>query len=692
MNKKYYLEGLDCASCLKKIEDDLRKSDLVEDVVINFTSKTITIQVQTDNDLKNLVQTTINKYENNIVVKEMHEEQDQHRLDKKEYSILILGVLVFIIVSFIKFNNIIELVLYITAYLLIGYKVVFTAIKNIFNKQFFDENFLMTVATIGAFSIQEYPEAVAVMLFYQVGELFQTLAVNKSRRSIKALLNLKPDFAKLVTADGIKKLDPDLIKIDDEIIVKVGEKIPLDAVVISGKSYVDNSALTGESKPVFVTVDSQVYAGTINQTAVLNLRVVKLASESTVSKILDLVENASNKKAKTENFITKFAHYYTPVVVLIALFMAVVLPLVLQDPFSVWINRGLVFLVVSCPCALVLSIPLGFFGGLGKASHDGILVKGSNYLEALNKIDTVVLDKTGTLTKGNFKVIKINNVSKLSDLEILKYAAHAEIYSTHPIAKSIVEAYGQELDEKLVSNYEELAGQGTKLQINGKDILLGNEDLLKKNQVNYEACNQVGTIVYLVIDNEYAANLVIADELKDDAIMAISNLKALGIKNIVMLTGDNEVVAKEISTQVGLTNYYANLHPSDKLDKLEEIMSNKKTNGAVLFVGDGINDAPVLTRADVGISMGGLGSDAAVEASDIVILNDEPSKIVTAINIANKTRRIVWQNIYFALGLKLLVLILATFGVATIWEAVFADVGVSLIAVLNASRILKIRK
>lgn len=692
MNKKYYLEGLDCASCLKKIEDDLRKSDLVEDVVINFTSKTITIQVQTDNDLKNLVQTTINKYENNIVVKEMHEEQDQHRLDKKEYSILILGVLVFIIVSFIKFNNIIELVLYITAYFLIGYKVVFTAIKNIFNKQFFDENFLMTVATIGAFSIQEYPEAVAVMLFYQVGELFQTLAVNKSRRSIKALLNLKPDFANLVTADGIKKLDPDLIKIDDEIIVKVGEKIPLDAVVISGKSYVDNSALTGESKPVFVTVDSQVYAGTINQTAVLNLKVVKLASESTVSKILDLVENASNKKAKTENFITKFAHYYTPVVVLIALFMAVVLPLVLQDPFSVWINRGLVFLVVSCPCALVLSIPLGFFGGLGKASHDGILVKGSNYLEALNKIDTVVLDKTGTLTKGNFKVIKINNVSKLSDLEILKYAAHAEIYSTHPIAKSIVEAYGQELDEKLVSNYEELAGQGTKLQINGKDILLGNEDLLKKNQVNYEACNQVGTIVYLVIDNEYAANLVIADELKDDAIMAISNLKALGIKNIVMLTGDNEVVAKEISTQVGLTNYYANLHPSDKLDKLEEIMSNKQTNGAVLFVGDGINDAPVLTRADVGISMGGLGSDAAVEASDIVILNDEPSKIVTAINIANKTRRIVWQNIYFALGLKLLVLILATFGVATIWEAVFADVGVSLIAVLNASRILKIRK
>ncbi|QSF47769.1 cadmium-translocating P-type ATPase [Paenibacillus tianjinensis] len=583
-----------------------------------------------------------------------------------------------------------EVVLFSIAYLVIGGNIVLQAIKNILRGQVFDEYFLMSVATIGAFAIQQYPEGVAVMLFYQVGELFQSIAINRSRKSISALLDIRPDYANLKIGNETKRVTPEEVNIGDHIVVKPGEKVPLDGVVIDGSSAVDTSALTGESMPREVEVKSEVLGGFINKNGVLTVEVTKLFGESTVSKILELVENASSKKAPTEKFISKFARYYTPVVVIVALLLAVVPPLVLSGAtFSDWIYRALVFLVISCPCALVVSIPLGFFGGIGAASKTGILVKGSNYLEALNNVKYVVFDKTGTLTKGAFKVTGINPAGELSKDELLEYAAFAELHSTHPIAESIRVAYGKEIREDQLEGYNEISGHGIQVKVQGKEVLAGNIKLMNKYSISFETPNEAGTVIHVAIEKKYAGYIVISDEIKDDSAKAIRSLKELGIKKIVMLTGDAKAVGDSVGQQLGIDEVHAELLPQHKVEEIEKLMQSKSPKEKIIFVGDGINDTPVLARADVGIAMGGLGSDAAIEAADIVIMTDEPSKISTAIRIAKRTRRIVWQNIIFALSVKAIFLLLGAFGFATMWEAVFSDVGVTVIAVLNAMRILR---
>ncbi len=583
-----------------------------------------------------------------------------------------------------------EVVLFSIAYLVIGGNIVLQAIKNILRGQVFDEYFLMSVATIGAFAIQQYPEGVAVMLFYQVGELFQSIAINRSRKSISALLDIRPDYANLKIGNETKRVTPEEVNIGDHIVVKPGEKVPLDGVVIDGSSAVDTSALTGESMPREVEVKSEVLGGFINKNGVLTVEVTKLFGESTVSKILELVENASSKKAPTEKFISKFARYYTPVVVIVALLLAVVPPLVLSGAtFSDWIYRALVFLVISCPCALVVSIPLGFFGGIGAASKTGILVKGSNYLEALNNVKYVVFDKTGTLTKGAFKVTGINPAGELSEDELLEYAAFAELHSTHPIAESIRVAYGKEIREDQLEGYNEISGHGIQVKVQGKEVLAGNIKLMNKYSISFETPNEAGTVIHVAIEKKYAGYIVISDEIKDDSAKAIRSLKELGIKKIVMLTGDAKAVGDSVGQQLGIDEVHAELLPQHKVEEIEKLMQSKSPKEKIIFVGDGINDTPVLARADVGIAMGGLGSDAAIEAADIVIMTDEPSKISTAIRIAKRTRRIVWQNIIFALSVKAIFLLLGAFGFATMWEAVFSDVGVTVIAVLNAMRILR---
>ncbi|MEZ7933894.1 MAG: heavy metal translocating P-type ATPase, partial [Sulfurospirillum sp.] len=552
----------------------------------------------------------------------------------------------------------------------------------------FDENFLMGLATVGAFSIGEYPEGVSVMLFFRIGEFFQDLAVDRSRKSITKLMDIRPDFANLQTANGEEKVSPNEVIVGSRIIVKPGEKIPLDGIIIEGRSTLDTSALTGESLPKEVNKNDEVLSGTINKTGVLIVETTKLFSESTVSKILDLVQNASSKKAKTEQFITQFAKYYTPFVVISAALLAFLPPLLMEDALlSEWFRRSLVFLVVSCPCALVVSIPLSFFGGIGGASKNGILVKGGNFLEALNSVDTVVLDKTGTLTKGVFSVTSITALQGYSEEDVLHLAALAEMHSNHPIALSIKRAYTKPL-EAVVSSYEELAGYGVKALIDGKRVLAGNGKLLLDQNIKHEVLSTPDTIVYIVVEGVLAGYLTIADEPKEDSERAILALKALGIKEIVMLTGDNKETAKKVATELGITQVEAELLPHQKVQKLEEIMARKSGKGKTVFVGDGINDAPVLARSDIGIAMGGVGSDAAIEAADVVIMTDEISKVATALKIARKTHVIVWQNIIFALGVKGAILIMGAFGVATMWEAVFGDVGVALIAVLNATRVL----
>ena len=588
-------------------------------------------------------------------------------------------------------NEWLQIALFIISYIIVGGDVVKRAVKNIFKGQVFDENFLMSIATIGAFFIGEYPEGVAVMLFYQVGELFQSYAVGKSRKSIASLMDIRPDYANVKKGDELVKVDPDEVQIGDIIVIKAGEKIPLDGKVIEGSSMIDTSALTGESIPREVEVGSDILSGCININGVITAEVTKEFGESTVSKILDLVENASSKKSNSEQFITKFARYYTPVVVIIAVFLAIIPPLVIDGAtFSDWIYRALAFLVVSCPCALVISIPLSFFGGIGGASKKGILVKGSNYLEALAETEIVVFDKTGTLTKGVFNVQEIHPEG-VSKEELLELTAYVESYSNHPISLSLKRAYGKEIDNGRISDVEEISGHGVIATVDGKKVMAGNIKLMKMMDIPYFKGELIGTAVHVAVNNKYIGYIVIADEVKEDSAQAIKELKAANIKQTVMLTGDNKSVGSKVAKELGLDKVYAELLPADKVEKLEELFSQKSTKGKLAFVGDGINDAPVLARADIGIAMGGLGSDAAIEAADIVIMTDEPSKIATAMKISKKTLKIANQNIVFAIGIKIIVLILSAFGLATMWAAIFADVGVTIIAVLNAFRALNVK-
>lgn len=585
--------------------------------------------------------------------------------------------------------------LFLLAYLIVGGDVLFSAGKNILRGQVFDENFLMGLATLGAFGIGEYPEGVAVMLFYQIGELFQSYAVNVSRESIASLMDIRPDYANVQRDGMLKQVDPESVSVGDIIVVKPGERIPLDGMVTEGVSSVDTSALTGESLPRDLSEGSEALSGCINLSGLLSIKVTKEFGESTVSKILDLVENASSKKAKAESFITKFARYYTPIVVIGALLLAIVPPFIVEGAlFSDWLQRALIFLVVSCPCALVISIPLGFFGGIGGASKCGILIKGSNYLEVLSKTGIVVFDKTGTLTKGNFQVTNIYPASGAlqSVSEILEFAALTEYYSNHPISASLKEAYGLPINSKRLENVEEIPGHGVRALVDGKAVCVGNERFMERCSISFQKETAPGTLVYVAIEGHYAGCIVIADEIKEDSAESINRLRRVGVKRTVMLTGDSKAVAQTVAQKLGLDEAYAELLPTDKVNRLEELMKEKRIYGKLAFVGDGINDAPVLAEADVGIAMGGMGSDAAIEAADIVIMDDRPSKIVTAIGISRKTLGIVKQNIVLALGVKAAVLLLGAFGMATMWEAVFADVGVSVLAILNAMRALNVSK
>ena len=605
---------------------------------------------------------------------------------------IIIGAAVLATAVLLSLNNEwLQIALFIISYIIVGGDVVKRAVKNIFKGQVFDENFLMSIATIGAFFIGEYPEGVAVMLFYQVGELFQSYAVGKSRKSIASLMDIRPDYANVKKGDELVKVDPDEVQIGDIIVIKAGEKIPLDGKVIEGSSMIDTSALTGESVPREVEVGSDILSGCININGVITAEVTKEFGESTVSKILDLVENASSKKSNSEQFITKFARYYTPVVVIIAVFLAIIPPLVIDGAtFSDWIYRALAFLVVSCPCALVISIPLSFFGGIGGASKKGVLVKGSNYLEALAETEIVVFDKTGTLTKGVFNVQEIHPEG-VSKEELLELTAHAESYSNHPISLSLKRAYSKEIDNGRISDVEEILGYGVIATVDGKKVMAGNIKLMKMMDIPYFKGELIGTIVHVAVNNKYIGYIVIADEVKEDSAQAIKELKAANIKQTVMLTGDNKSIGSKVAKELGLDKVYAELLPADKVEKLEELFSQKSKKGKLAFVGDGINDAPVLARADIGIAMGGLGSDAAIEASDVVIMTDEPSKIATTMKISKKTLKIAHQNIVFAIGIKIIVLILSAFGITTMWAAIFADVGVTIIAVLNAFRALNVK-
>ncbi|MCL5073019.1 MAG: cadmium-translocating P-type ATPase [Actinobacteria bacterium] len=697
--KTLILNGLDCSNCAAKIEKEVGNIAGVKSAAVDFVSKKLILEFNSRHDEKRIVEEAskiAKRIESGIKVTEedkSSKEEEEDGINKKEIARLGIGALLFGVGVVFSFPFWVELSIFLLSYILVGGEVVLKAAKNIARGQVFDENFLMGVATIGAFAIQEFPEGVAVMLFYQVGELFQDIAVNRSRRSIKALMDIRPDYANLKIGDEEKTVSPEEVKIGDIIIVKPGERVPLDGKVLEGKSMMDTSALTGESVPREVEAGNDVLSGFINKNGLLTVEVTKEFGESTVAKILDLVQNASSKKAPTENFITKFARYYTPVVVFAALALAVIPPLVIPGAaFSDWIYRALVFLVISCPCALVISIPLGFFGGIGGASKNGILIKGSNYLEALNAVDTVVFDKTGTLTKGVFKVTKVMDYDTTPSMTLLEAAAYAESYSNHPIAQSILKEYAKEVNKNEIENYDEISGHGIKVTVRDHVILAGNAKLMKKEDIAYDEVDAAGTVVHVAIDGKYAGLIVISDEIKDDAPKAIKALKDIGIKKLVMLTGDSKSVGIKVGQALGLDEVHAELLPHQKVEKLEELDKKKAPKGKLVFVGDGINDAPVLARADIGVAMGGLGSDAAIEAADVVLMTDEPTKLVSAIKIAKRTRLIVWQNIIFALAVKGVVLLLGAGGIATMWEAVFADVGVAVIAILNAMRVMKVKK
>lgn len=702
------LEGISCVSCAVKIENSITKLNGISSASIDFTSQRLTLETrekELSSSMKQEITSIIKNTEPEIKIKfnnDTHQSVTKKQVDessdeeggeiKQQILKFIVGGAIFAIGVAFNFPETIELLVFLVSYIIVGGDVVLRAIKGITRGQFFSEFFLMSVATIGAFVIKQYPEGVAVMLFYMVGELFQDIAVGHSRKSIAALMDIRPEYAFIKRGNELVKISPEDAVIGDVIVVKPGERIPLDGLVIDGLSMVDTAALTGESMPRELEPGSTALSGFINLNGVLTIKVTKVFAESTVSKILDLVQNASSKKAPTEKFITKFAGYYTPVVVIAALALALIPPLVIPNAtFSVWLYRALVFLVISCPCALVISIPLGFFGGIGGASKRGILVKGSNYLEALNNIDMVVFDKTGTLTKGVFSVTELNPQNGFTEDELVEYAAYAESLSNHPIALSIRSAYKDDIDTSLVKNYQEISGHGIRVNIRNKEVLAGNSKLMMNEKIDYIDPDTVGTTIHVSIDNVYAGYIVISDELKSDSVDAIKELKKLGIRKTVMLTGDLKKVGDKIGAQLGLDEVYSELLPEDKVAQLEKLNLQKSKKGKVVFVGDGINDAPVLARADIGIAMGGLGSDAAIEAADIVIMTDEPSKIATSIRVAKKTRNIVLQNIIFALGVKSVFLVLGAFGVATMWEAVFADTGVALIAVVNAMRVMNVK-
>ncbi|MGG5252070.1 heavy metal translocating P-type ATPase [Neobacillus sp. SM06] len=713
--RSFLLNGLDCANCAAKIERGVGKIEGVKSSTVDFVSNKLVLVTnnpealdQIEDEAKKVIKrlepevevipesTASHTHTDNQGHDHDHSHGHSHAHSSNDTNNLVIRLGIGAIFGaaglLAPVSGMMELGLFVISYLLIGGDIVLRAIKNIIRGQVFDENFLMALATVGAFAIQQYPEGVAVMLFYQIGELFQSIAVNRSRKSISALMDIRPDSANVKRGSEVIKVSPEEVKIGDFIIIKPGEKIPLDGKVIEGSSMVDTSALTGESVPREVEVGNDVLSGCINKNGVLTVEVTKEFGESTVSKILELVQNASSRKAPTENFITKFARYYTPVVVIVAAALAFIPPLVISGAtFSEWIYRALVFLVISCPCALVVSIPLGFFGGIGASSKSGILVKGSNYLEALNDVKYIVFDKTGTLTKGVFEVTNIKPKEPFTNEELVQYAALAEFHSNHPIALSIRKAYGKELNEEWIEDYNEISGHGIKVTVAGKTVLAGNAKLMSKEKIVFDMPYEIGTVVHVAVDKQYGGYIVISDQVKEDSEAAIRTLKGLGIKKTIMLTGDAQAVGDFVGQKLGVDEVHAELLPQNKVEEIEKLDAQKLPKEKIIFVGDGINDTPVLARADVGMAMGGLGSDAAIEAADIVIMTDEPSKIPTAINIAKRTRRIVWQNIVFALGVKGIVLLFGAFGFATMWEAVFSDVGVTLLAVLNAMRVLQVK-
>ena len=695
--KTYLLKGLDCPNCSAKIEKEVGELEGVALSEVNLMKQTLTVSMDHNKaaSMLDMVTTIVHSHEPDVEVSEQKadtsvapdkkEKTPVYSDDDKKLTIrLISGAVIYAVgMGLTLFGHVslpVELGVLIVAYIILGWDVVWQAVKNITRGQIFDEHFLMSLSTIGAFAIGEYPEAVAVMLFYQVGEFFQSLAVKRSRKSISDLMDIRPDSATVRRNGELVVVAPETVSIGELIVVKPGEKIPLDGIVTEGESMLDTRALTGESVPRSIRKGEEALSGCVNQSGVLTIKVTKSFGESTVTKIIDLVENASSRKAPTENFITTFARYYTPIVVGMAAILAIIPPVILGGGWSEWLRRGFVFLIVSCPCALVISIPLTFFGGIGAASKRGVLVKGSNYLEALNKVSVVVFDKTGTLTKGVFKVVDITVEFGFTKEQVLEYAAQA---------KSIQEAFGKTIDQSVLSGYEEISGHGIRVLIGGKRVLAGNSKLMDSEKVSYAACQSAGTKVYIAVDGRYAGCIVIADEVKDDSQNAIASLKKIGVEKTVMLTGDDEKIGKAVAEQLGLDEYYAQLLPDQKVEKLEYLDQHKTKGSKLAFVGDGINDAPVLARADVGIAMGGLGSDAAIEAADVVLMTDEPSKLVDAIDVAKATKRIVMQNIIIALGIKSVFLILGALGIAGMWEAVFGDVGVTIIAVLNAMRILK---
>lgn len=730
MEFKLVLSGLNCANCASKIEAKVNKINGIKNASLNFSTTVLTVEIHEEreknsivNEIKLIVKKlephvkVIEKLDNKVIDSnkakctssccsnskyENHEEEHHghtHEIKEnnngflgyvKDNLLLIIGAIVYVIALAYKSNeNLLSFMLFGISYLIIGGEVILSAIKNILRGEIFDENFLMSIATIGAFFIGEYPEAVAVMLFYQIGEVFQGYAVNKSRKSISSLMDIRADYANVLRDGKEVKVSPEEVFIGESIIVKPGERVPLDGIILEGTSFIDTSALTGESVPREVTIGNEILSGSINNNGVLKVKVYKESRESTVARILELVENASNKKAPTEKFITKFAKVYTPIVVAIAVLVAIIPPIIIKDAtFSEWIYKALSILVVSCPCALVVSIPLGFFSGIGAASKKGILVKGGNYLEALKDSEVVVFDKTGSLTKGVFEVTEINAKNITKD-ELLEITAMGEIHSNHPIAVSIAKAYGKDINKDEIKDYKEISGHGIEVTIREDDVLLGNSKLMEMNNINYDNIDSIGTIVHVAINGEYKGNIVISDEIKENVKEALSELKDVGIKNTIMLTGDNKNVADKVAKDIGIDEVYSELLPGDKVSKIEDILSKKNSKGKVLFVGDGINDAPVLARADIGVAMGGIGSDAAIEAADVVLMKDKIEEISEAIRVSRRTNKILWQNIIFSLGVKVIVMFLVVLGLTNMWAAVFADVGVTLIAVLNSMRIIR---
>ncbi|TYS10250.1 cadmium-translocating P-type ATPase [Bacillus subtilis] len=697
VKQEYILDGLDCSSCAQKIENGVKGIKGIDGCAVNFAASTLTVSAggKEEQWVANKVEKKVKSIDPHVTVRQKHKKKSAEDGYRNRMINMLIRMAVAVILgaaAYVVHSGTIEFFLFLAAYLIIGGDIVIRAIKNISRGQVFDEHFLMALATIGAFLIKQYPEGVAVMLFYQIGELFQGAAVSRSRKSISALMDIRPDYANVKTENGIELVSPEDVKIGDIIVVNPGESIPLDGKVVQGSAMVDTSALTGESVPRKASEGQDVMSGFINQNGVLHIEVTKGYQESAVSKILDLVQNASSRKARTENFITKFAKYYTPAVVIIAVLLAFVLPLVIPGAaLSDWVYRALIFLVISCPCALVVSIPLGFFGGIGAASKAGVLVKGSNYLEALNQVKYAVFDKTGTLTKGSFEVTEIKPAEGFTKEKLLEAAAYAELHSQHPIAESVRKAYGKMLSSDAIESYEEISGRGIFAKVNGTEILAGNQKLMEREQIKGVPDQKAGTIVHIAVDQHYAGAIIIADEAKEDAAQAIADLKSLGIKQTIMLTGDSKQTGEAVGKHLGIDEVYAELLPQDKVARVEALEAKLSPNEKLIFVGDGINDTPVLARADIGAAMGGLGSDAAVEAADVVLMTDQPSKIAEAIRIAKRTRRIVWQNIGFALGVKAIFLILGAFGIATMWEAVFSDVGVTLLAVANAMRVMRLK-